>query len=236
MGKRIVLIILLVLFPACSWASGVMMGGDAVSVAGGGSISYVNKSTHTGIPDANIVILVPVGVQDGDMLFATRLHDVSTAVLTTHDDWALLQTSTGDDNFKASVYWRIANSEPVSYTFVSSVSSAFQIGTMAVFRKTSGTWNINASNETDSAANTSISANSITGVADSLLYSAWFNDGELDVVTKPEDMETIAEINNSTSVATAHYREAATAQSYSKSITWSGSEQMGVIQVVLEVQ
>lgn len=79
-----------------------------------------NQGTTNGVPAASLPINVPTGVQDGDLLIAfLGLGGGTNAAFTTPGTWTELFTpiNTGTASVGMSVLYRIASSEPASYTF-----------------------------------------------------------------------------------------------------------------------
>lgn len=238
MDRRVITLVLVILLCASpSWARmGSMMGmwggGDGEAI----TISYIgaaHNEVYTTSVDASISVVS--GVQDGDLLLVAHNNDTYTATQSTPSGWEKLDETTGGSNFHGAVYYRVASSEPASYTFSVSMADRHAI-TMVAFRKSGGTWDVGTYNITDpTTTGTSITATSINGVANGFLYASFFNDGGQAVTTPPSSMtvgyDSYTPTSSGCSVAT--YYESTSATSYSKSVSWGTEEQRSAIQIIV---
>lgn len=80
--------------------------------------SAVTQSNAANNVAGNLVVNVPTGVQDGDVIVAFVYKAVNaTHSLTAPGGWTQIGTNQDSTNIQASAWWRIASSEPASYTW-----------------------------------------------------------------------------------------------------------------------
>ncbi len=93
------------------------------------AIAFRSSATGQSSGNTNLVVSVPAGVQDGDFLVLFVSADTAGAVITLPAGWTELPSSPLNLGVQAACAYRIAASEPASYTVTFSGSSA---GTGAV--------------------------------------------------------------------------------------------------------
>ena len=93
----------------------------------GGTATYRASSTVT--PAAigtSIVLPVPAGVTNGDLLFAAITWSLNGNVITPPSGWNLiLQQEDGFNTSHLATYWRTASSEPANYTWTIATAHSF---------------------------------------------------------------------------------------------------------------
>lgn len=208
-------------------------------VRGGGesaTVSHVSTSSATA-DTASITITAPSGIQDGDRMMMCVGNDSVSGTWTTPTGWTVFQTGTAGNNIAISCYYRDASSETGDYTATNNSTSS-KSGVISVFRKTSGTWATPTSNSSDGASGTSMTSDNLMSVAGGIMWSVWFNDGAFTVSTAPSGVTAPSGNTGyaSSSGHAAYYEATASAANYSRSITWSGTEQMGAIQATVSIQ
>lgn len=144
-------------------------------------MAYRNSTIATFTTATNIIINVPAGVVENDILLALIISDSGVATFTVPGGWELLQNISqgAPDGDKAILYRRIANSnEPASYTWVSSVntSSAAIMGAWSGRNPGSIIISTQTVNTSSNATPISVAAAGVTALANDDV--AWF--GKLD--------------------------------------------------------
>jgi hypothetical protein len=133
------------------------------------AIAYVNGSTATqsNISTKQVVLNVPASVADGNLLVVVGVVNSSTATLNTVSGWTQLWAQR-NATCNTAAWYRVASSEPASYTWTWSASG---IGAFA-----SGAWSGVSSStvvEQYSAVNRSISSNSVTTPSGTPTQADW---------------------------------------------------------------
>lgn len=227
--------------PLCAssgWARGLgvlgMMGGGAA--AGGYTVSLVANSyavepgSTTGTS-----IAVPTGTLDGDLIVVTHLNDTSSIAQDTPIGWtkALATDNTGDGNFKANTYYKVANGEGGTVNFTSTTASRQLAAT--TFRKTGGTWNVEANSVAGSTG--PLTTPAISTATGGVLYISALNDGSNGLSAIPDGMTLIAShVESSPSTSIVNVYQSTTAGTASKTVSWAGSEQVGALQLSISAQ
>lgn len=198
--------------------------------SGGGTISYIGAESSTSF-STDLTLNVPTGTQDGDILVTTVADDTDQAL--THTGWTLI-TSQSVTSSRNTVAYRLASSEPASYTFTS--GSSEKAGSIAVFRKTGGTWDVGAfSSASTTIGNTTLTSSEITTTDNSILYTAWSNDGNVAVTTPPSGMVTVVEVSGSSVKSDAYYELVATGAATTKTINYAANEDISCIAVSIDI-
>lgn len=110
-------------------------------------------------------ISVPAGVQNGDFLVAYVVNQRDTGI-STPSGWTRLGSvfTWSTLNYATGLYYKIASSEPASYSFGSGLSEGF----MAAYRNASA---INANGSFEQRSGTSMTFTGITSASGSMLLS-----------------------------------------------------------------
>src|SRR5947209_8222374 len=76
-----------------------------------------SKGSNNGGGGTTIVMTVPTGVVDNDvMVMAITVRGGTGTTITTPGGWTLIDSVTSGTALIQSLYWRVASSEPASYT------------------------------------------------------------------------------------------------------------------------
>jgi hypothetical protein len=140
--------------------------------------------SHTATQEVfpNISLDRPAGVANGDLLIASmaiHMNSNTVDISTVPTGWTLLRTvnNFANANQRLSVYWKIAASEPASWTWVTSISTGFScVGSVIAISDPvdlgAGVYIADHSGAGESAASNSHPASSVTAVSadDMLVY------------------------------------------------------------------
>ncbi len=222
-----------------NWSDLSEWSGGAVSGGGGNTVSFISSESSTATAGTSITCDTPTGTSSGDLMIAAQIGD-NLAELFTPSGWTLIGAVDGGGNFHAEAYGLILTGSPAgSYAFTSSDSGVTsKAASIQTFRKTGGTWITVSSmtfTEDNEETGSSMTTSSITATNGDYLFAAFFNDGGNTVSTAPTGM-TVTSVAVAPSAAIAPYYQSVSVGNYTKSITWSGSDQMGAIQVMVGLQ
>jgi hypothetical protein len=118
---------------------------NVVAPSAGGTISFVNAAT-TGqsATSGTIVVNVPTGVADGDLLLAAVSNPSGNGTWSNMTGWEEIPnttncmesqgTSSNLSDCDAALFYRIASSEPASYTFTNTKSNHGNAGVIVAYR------------------------------------------------------------------------------------------------------
>lgn len=93
-------------------------GSEEAGGGGGGEPTFVAASTSTYAAHGNNALIIPSGVTDGNLLIAWTINQLWNPGWTvTPTGWTKIGTTyTWGDQYGAAVYYKIASSEPASYS------------------------------------------------------------------------------------------------------------------------
>lgn len=132
--------------------------------------SYVSAASET-----TLVVPVPSGVQDGDVMFLAVFLTASSGSITTPGGWTPIYANSvpaSSTSSHASLFWRVAASEPGSYSVT--VSSGRGSASIVALTGVDTTTPLDATDvAVDSAAGLTVTAPSVTAAAATMLLS-WF--------------------------------------------------------------
>lgn len=130
------------------------------AAVGGGPSGVTFRSTnHNSFTSAAPTCNAPAGVADGDLLLmcvaTTSVHTIAN----TPTGWTSLGTQDGGTDTSGSLFWRVASSEPGSYTFndPGNLLSASDTGKIAIIAY-SGVDNASPINQSDKIGRTGVSS------------------------------------------------------------------------------
>lgn len=136
------------------------------------AVAYRDQSSAIGANSLDVVIDKPAATADGDALIAWfLLSNTAQTISTVPTGWTLIHsTDTADAHFFA--YWKIAASEPATWTWSAAVTNQNAHGCLA-FSGADGTTPINASDVTFlGTAGASVTTPSITPTVDNCMIAA----------------------------------------------------------------
>lgn len=206
----------------------------AAGGGGAGTVSYVSASEGNSGATDSTVCNMPANDNDGNFEIALLLADAETTH-TPPTGWTAIGTSIVSSSSIMFASYRIASSEPASYTFKTGVAT----GTVVLilnFSKDSGTWAI-ADDSTSAVTNAEITTGSVDISANGALICAYGCDAALSISSAPSDM-TEGEVFTTSSIRMyAYYQEySGSASNVTKTATWGSSEDMTSWAIVLEAQ
>jgi len=146
---------------SCAISLVLIDSSNVVAPATGGTISFVNAAT-TGqsATSGTITVSVPSAVADGDLLLAAVANPSGDGLWSSMTGWEAIpittnsmeQQGTGSDlsDLDAALFYRIASSEPSSYTFTNTKSNHGNAGVIAAYRGIRNPWPIHLMNVTKS--------------------------------------------------------------------------------------
>jgi hypothetical protein len=203
------------------------------------AITFRNTSTAGSNGGTSIVVSMPVGTVEGDLLIATMTHGKGTDTLLAPVDWILIQPgSPGSEAMRTRSWYKVAQAgEAGPYTFSTNSSPDDLIVHVAAFYESTGVnvtgWILEDSSYVyqGTTAN-SITTGSVIGVANGLLYTGFVNDDNESVTTAPSGMTVLNEqLVQALSLAT--YYEFRGAGAVTETIAWGGgAEELSAIAVV----
>ena len=125
--------------------------------------SSTSVANQTGGGGTNTVVLsVPAGVVNGDILIATiAVKGGSGTSITAPGGWNLILRTDNSTNISIASYWRVASSEPGSYTW-NLGATVGNLGQMEAWMQGNTSSPINVSGGGNSGSSTAVQANSIT--------------------------------------------------------------------------
>lgn len=222
--------LLILLIPVICFGDAGIIGEECLvpAVGGGATISYIAEAHAAASGAIDLVVAVPTGTQNGDLMVLDYVSDQNTK--TTVTGWTLIDEVTVSSS-EHQMFYRIADSEPANYTVQDEFINS-QVGTIMTFRKTSGTWDV-ATYSTNSAVSASITTTSVTGVADCMMVATYSNDGGGSVDTAPTDM-TLVVFNIEASISGVTYYESRGAGAVTKTITYAASEDLTAIALIIK--
>lgn len=154
------------------------------------STAQVNSGSSTSIN-------LPAGVQDGDFLLLFS-NETDTITFNAAAGWtSLLVQATQTSTRVMHIYWRVASSEPASYTVGWSASISGQVG-MVCCSGTATSSPVDVSGSNNNVSGTSVQANTITTVTDNDLLLGVFFSVSASTWTPPGGMNEDIDAQNST--------------------------------------
>ena len=208
------------------------------SSAGGGTISFVSpngstSATQTGSND--LVINVPSGVSDGDIMYVALVTDQDFPWAVT-SGWTQVDSQVTSSSSRTTLFYRVASSEPASYTFSFTDDSPIgSSGVIAAFEKTSGTWDAVQSTNTSSNTGSTITSGSVTSTDSSFLVIGFCSD---DGVSQGSvsGMTNAGYVQGSSTGAGIWYESITTGQAETRTWTPGSSGDHASVATVLEAE
>lgn len=179
---------------------------------------------------------VPTGGAEGDLLICAYINDLNSATAETDSNWdhiGTAQGNNGSNQFIAAVYSRVLPASPAEYYNLNINATGAMHSESFLFGKTGGDWVTSVSSLVNADA-TSITTGSVTGYESGSLLGLFFNDSALTVSTGPTGTMTLITTFSSLGVAlSSWYQESTTSTSYTKSLTWSATEQQSAFLIAI---
>ena len=207
----------------------------SVSISAQAAITYRSKS-HDIAEGTSVSPAMPAGTVEGDLMIATVTHDSGASTITPPSGWILIQPlSRGSEQSHTRSYYRVAQSgESGPYTFTADLTNSM-IAQIVTFYESTGVdvngWTIEDSSYKYQTGSASITSNSVTGVANCLLYLAATDDDNQSVTTPPAGMTLVYEDQGGGN-AMANYYEFRGAGAVTKSITWATVDELHAIAAI----
>jgi hypothetical protein len=151
----------------------------------GGGISFVAASSGANPTATSLTLPVPAGIAAGHVMVAA-LDVRGGPTITAPAGWTLVRLDINGTVVRQAVYYRVASSEPASYTWTFSSSQA-AAGGIAAFAGVDTATPIAAHGGQVNPSSTSITAPSITAGAGSMLLGI-FGTGPATAITPPAGM------------------------------------------------
>lgn len=213
--------------------------GQTIPVAGGGVVTYRSSDFGSGASTDTVVVTMPA-VSDGDMIIAYSMSESNNGTDSALGAFTEITNTTalGDTSY---AYYRVASSEPATYTWTFDASASGQLIFIVVLEKTAGTWvTPTTAGYSDTAQEnaTGVTCGPLDIAAGATLVNGLRNDNIYTISTPPTDM-TVGEAYQGvgTMGGVVYYQEyASLASSVSKTVVWSGSAQNDSIMVVVEAE
>ena len=187
------------------------------------------RSSEVGSGSApSVTIDRPSGVVDGDLLIAAIAEDAANVSGTANANGFTCVASLdhGGDSLAGSLWWKIADSEPTTYTFSGATGEI--IGSISAYYETSATsWNNDVSSVSQESGNTH-NMPSIDSENDSLLFASFHNDSTSTITTHPESMDALTRAIGASQELAPYYQLITIGQAEAKSITW-GTLDSGIV-------
>ena len=215
---------------------GVTMGSwdgiDIASGAGGGTVTYLDATSGTTNGGTSITINVPAATSDGDMMIMSIINDIDQAI-TLDVAWTQLGNQITSSSSRSVLAYRIANSEPASYSHTVS-SSTDLAGSVCTFRKTSGTFNVTEYSSNISSTNT-VTSVAVDVPANSALLCMYLNDDTISMSTPPTSMTERIDVGSSLGVTHWAWTQDYTtgADTVTKTVVVSGTSDMTLFAIVI---
>ena len=164
--------------------AGVVAGGRPITATAASTIAFRASSKSATVGTSAGSVNKPTGTADGDILIACVFHGVNATL--SSSGWTQL---TSTDFFGTrSIFWKLASSEPASWTFSATAASEMTI-IVAAF---SGGSAIDSFGSLPAPINGNpVVAASITPSSAAMLVGCYFNAGTSATVTSPPDGMTL---------------------------------------------
>lgn len=165
------------------------------------AIAFRSSATGQSSANTNLVVNVPAGVQDGDFLVLFVVADTDTATITLPAGWTEMPGSpqTRAGSLTGRCAYRIASSEPASYTVTFSGSSAGTGAVMAAYFDTVSL-GLDTSSGNTFAASTTHTLTGISSAIDNEMLVCCFASDAGTSYTPPSGMTERADFQPSTSL------------------------------------
>lgn len=126
------------------------------------AIAFRAAASATGVGVSSLVVNVPTGTQNNDVMVAVIEAGTSNPnIINTPTGWTLLNSQTASPNVRT--YWRVASSEPASYTWTFNTTTYNVSGIIASYSGTATSSQINQHAAfTAGTSTTTITAASVT--------------------------------------------------------------------------
>jgi hypothetical protein len=163
------------------------------------AIAFRSAATGQSSANTSLVVNVPAGVQDGDFLVLFVAADTAGATITLPAGWTALPSSPLNLGVQAACAYRIASSEPASYTVTFSGSSAGTGAVMAAYVDTVSLGLDTSSGNTFAASTTHTLTGISAAIANEMLVCCFASDAGTSY-TPPAGMTERADFQPSTSL------------------------------------
>lgn len=204
-------------------------------------VAGVTQSNDAGAATGNLTVNVPSGTQNGDVIIAAVYKAAdSVHTLTPPSGWTLINTATDTTNIHATMYYRVANTEPASYIWQVDTTGIWGVGQFT-FRGVNNVSPIQASAKatyTTADPATAPSATAITNDVAVLTFRASRDDSTTEVTHTTTDAGTeAADWGNdggaSTRNGAVYYQLARPSGAYAYAVNSSGTVTNGVMYTVI---
>ena len=176
----------------------------------GGTVTFSGESEIAVNSAGNIVVTVPTH-SSGNLFLASCVADVDE---TTDFDtpWTDIGSVAASSSRLSVAYREAGGSEPGTYTFTGATDVTF-CG-IAVYEKTSGTWDVTEYDFTGLVSQTSITNTAIAVADNSSLYLVWGSGDTITISTEPTSMTTISSLGDYAGLGSSDPRKADYYQDY----------------------
>jgi hypothetical protein len=131
---------------------------------------YIAHDSNTAVGAAQVIVNVPTGTADGDVMIATFCSNNTGAHNVTLTGWTLIQDTAGTTPSQRMISWfRIASSEPASYTIDQDGGGKDLAAAIMTFRNANATQPDTSSEQYNSVSSANVDAATITATAASAL-------------------------------------------------------------------
>ena len=215
-----------------------------VAGGGGNAISFVatnGVTTATTTDTTSLVLSVPSGCSDGNIMYAAINTDVSIGAISEPYEitgWTRAGTSSESSSSWTSLFYRVAASEPASYTFTRYEGPAADFnGVMACFSKTDGTWDaIQSTNNSNAQGASSLTSGSVTATDGSFHIVAFGTDDGGTVGTVPDMTNAGYQEGAGSSGVGLWYESVTTGSAITRTWTPSITGDLSSVSTVLEAE
>lgn len=149
--------------------------------------SSTNTSTDT-TPDGNR----PTGTTDGDLLLAALFVSQGATISAVPSGWTLIREDTSGTSARTALYWKIASSEPATWTWTISTSANAGVHVLRL----DGHDPISPINQHSGQGNTSstsVTAPAVTPSTNDCLLIGWFHVAANATFTAPASMSEVTD-------------------------------------------
>lgn len=199
-----------------------------------GTITFVGDSTGAIANDSDIDVFVPAGVSDGDILVMGILDDTDQGQTNLVSQGWTRQDSVSSSSSRLTVAYKIASSEPASYT-ITTAGGSQKSAIMLCYSKSAGTWAINES-VNNSATGTSVSTSGVTFSQAGNFVVFFGNDDAVDVSTPPSGMTATESVSGSSSRIYGYREAIGSSGDQSATVEVGSSSDISIIGLSLEAQ
>lgn len=159
---------------------------------------YVNSNGNTASVGTNVTVNVPSGVSNGQALVANvGFTGGSGVTVTPPAGWTLIRRDDNGTTLGNALYWRIANSEPASYTWTLS-SSQNNSGSMIAYSTVDQANPIGAHGGQANSSSTNVTAPSITTLYESSVVLFFGGILAVTTLTPPSGFTERLDVNSAT--------------------------------------